>query len=93
MRDIFLRLKYLLIQIRWTIFGFVPPCSKLNILLFLGFLSISYHQFGCRKKAKTNGVYHPPLFHWPDEKGDLCFSRQWEFFEHDFHHNNLTKNT
>ena len=39
------------------------------------------------------GVYQLPLFHWPDEKGDLCFSRQWEFFKFDFHHNNLTKNT
>ena len=39
------------------------------------------------------GVYQLPLFHWPDEKGDLCFSRQWEFLKFDFHHNNLTKNT
>ena len=31
--------------------------------------------------------------HWPDEKGDLCLSRQWEFFQHDFYHNKLTKNT
>ena len=52
----------------------------------------SYHQFECRQKVKTDEAYQPQLFHWPDEKGDLCFSRQLELFQHDFHHTNLTKN-
>ena len=46
-----------------------------------------------RQKVKTDHAYQPQLFHWSDEKGNLCFSRHWEFFQHDFHHNNLTKNT
>ena len=38
------------------------------------------HQSEYRQKAKTDEAYQPQLFHWPDEKGDLCFLRQWEFF-------------
>ena len=45
------------------------------------------------RKKKTNEAYQPPLFHWQDEKGDLSFSWEWEFFQHDFHDDNLTKNT
>ena len=43
--------------------------------------------------GKTDEGYRSQLFHWSNGKGDLCFSRQWEFFQHDFHHNNSTKNT
>ena len=75
----FLRLKIFLIQNRSKIFGFVLLCRQLILYRFLGFLGIHYHQFECRYRVKTDGVYKPQLFHWPDEKGDLNFSRQWEF--------------
>ena len=77
----FLRLKYL----------FISSVQNTSAYRFLGSLSIHPHQFECRRKAKTNEAYQPQLFHWPDEKDDLYFSQQWEFFQHDFHHNNSTK--
>ena len=60
---------------------------------FPGFLSIHHHQFECRQKAKSEETHRPQLFHWPDEKGDPCFSQPRKFFRYDFHHNNSTKNT
>ena len=60
---------------------------------FAGCLSIHYHQFECGQKAKTDEAYQPQLFHWSDEKGDLCFLQKREFFRYDFYHSNSTKNT
>ena len=54
-------------------FAGLPLCRQLILYRFLGCLSIHSHQFECRQKAKANEAYQPPLFHWPDEKGDLCF--------------------
>ena len=84
-------LSIFLIQKRSTIFGFVPLCRLLILYRFLGYLSIHSHQSVYRQNAKTDEAYQPKLFQCLDEKGDLGFSRQWEFFQHDFHHNNLTK--
>ena len=86
-------LSIFLIQNRSTNFGLVLLCRHLILYRFLGFLSIQHHQFKYRQKAKTDEAYQPQLFHRPDEKGDLCFSRQWEFFQYGVHPNNLTKNT
>ena len=60
---------------------------------FLGFLGIHYHQSGCRQKVKKDEAYQPQLFHWPDEKGDLCLTQQLGFFRYDFYHHNSTKKT
>ena len=86
-------LSIFLIQNRSTIFVFAFLYRKLIFYRFLDFLGINYHQFVYRQKVKTDEVYQPQLFHWLDEKGDSCFSRQWKFFQHDFHHNDLNKNT
>ena len=42
---------------------------------------------------RADEAYQPSLFYWLGGKGDLYFLRQWESFQPDFHHNNLTKNT
>ena len=81
------------IQNRLTISGFVPLSRQLIVYRLLGYLSIHPHQFEYRQKEKTNEAYQPSLFVWSDEKGDLYFLGQWEFFQHDFHQNNLIKNT
>ena len=84
----FLRLHIFLNQNRSAIFRFAPLCRQLILYRFLGFiirllgfiivtLGIHYHQFKPRLKVKTHEAYQP---HWPDEKGGLYFSRQWEFF-------------
>ena len=80
------------IQSRPTISGFVPLNRQLILYRFLGLLGIHSHQFECLQKAKTDEANRPQLFHWPDEKDDLCFSRQWKFFQHDdFHHNKFNQ--
>ena len=68
--------------------------QTINSIPFSGLLNSSLHQFECRQKAETDEAYQSQLFHWPDEKGDLYFSRQLGLFRYDdFHHNNSTKNT
>ena len=42
------------IQNRSTISGFILPYRQLILYRFLGYLSIHYHQFECRQKAKTD---------------------------------------
>ena len=78
-------LNIFLIQNRSTISGFVPLCRQLILYHFLGFLGIHYHRFEYHQEEKTDETYQPPLFHWPDEKGDLYFSLQQKFFQNDFH--------
>ena len=81
------------IQNRSIIFGFVPMCRQLILYRFPGCWSIHLHQFECHQKAKTDEAYQPQLSDWLDEKGGLYFPRQLGFFQYDFHHKNLTKNT
>ena len=62
------------IQNKSTISRLVPLYIQLTLYCFLDCLSIHYYQFVCRQKAKAGEAYWPQLFHWPDEKGDLCLS-------------------
>ena len=93
-QEMFLRLGTFSIQNRSTISGMVPFSRQLIPHRFLGCLSTHSHQFECCQKAKTDEAYQHQSFHWSDEKGGLCFSPQWKFFQHNgFYHNNSTKNT
>ena len=87
----FSRIKYLFNSKEIDNFWICSSVQTINLYRFLGYLSIHSHQSAYRQNAKTDEAYQPKLFHCLDEKGDLCFSRRWEFFQHDFHHNNLTK--
>ena len=87
-------LSIFLIQNRSIVFGFVLLCRQLILYCSLGFQCIHHHEFEChQKKKKQMKPTSLHYFNWQDEKGDLCFSREWEFFQHDFHDDNLTKNT
>ena len=82
------------IQNRSNISGFVPPWRQLILYRLLGYLSIHPHQFEStvRKQKQMKPI---SLHHLTGQMKKVIYIllRQWEFFQHDFHHNNLTKNT
>ena len=69
------------IQNRSRFFRFVPPCRQLILYRFLGFLGISYHQFGCRQKAKTDENCHLNYF---IKKVIYAFHGNWDSFDMTF---------
>ena len=65
----------------------------INSVPFSRLPKYSFSSIRVPSESKNNWSVSASIISWPDEKGDLCFSRQWEFFQHDFHCNNLTKHT
>ena len=56
-------------------------CSERNISQCILHLSIHYHQFGCRQKAKTDEAYQPQLFQGHIKNVIYVFHGNWDSFD------------